>query len=270
VRAALCLSLLCACAPALEDRSALVDRPRLLAVRAEPAEARPGEEVVLRPLVATPPRATAPALSWALCLKAKAVAESGAVAAECAQEGSWIRELGLRAAEELVTVRIPGDACALFGPTPPPPAPGQPARRPVDPDSTGGYSLPVRATLEGETVFARVRLRCDSLGVPVQIARELRERYRVNEHPSGLLLEENGVLSWSQGAEPYVIYDSTQVALVERTERLTLSFYATGAVGIPRQRAEGTEARTDWEGTRLWAVLRDDRGGVAWADLRRD
>jgi len=80
------------------------------------------------------------------------------------------------------------------------------------------------------------------------------------------------------GAETYVLYDPGSQTIVERKETLVVSWYATdglfdeartdrvttvGAGGEP-----GTTNRwiaPDRDGTvRLWAVVRDDRGGVSW------
>ena len=44
---------------------------------------------------------------------------------------------------------FPQNACELFGPDSPPPTPGQPSARPTDPDTTGGFYLPVRTRSDG-------------------------------------------------------------------------------------------------------------------------
>jgi len=52
-----------ACVPTFDDNLPLIDKPTLLAIEAEPAEAAPGKEVQLSALVGTPePKGAAPAL----------------------------------------------------------------------------------------------------------------------------------------------------------------------------------------------------------------
>jgi hypothetical protein len=82
------------------------------------------------------------------------------------------------------------------------------------------------------------------------------------------------------GAEQYVLFDPEQRAVVERREALQLSWYATaGAFAHDRTGRSADEAAQnssenpwtapDEEGdVTLWAVLRDDRGGVGWQRYR--
>ena len=74
------LALLAACIPDLPRDQGLVTAPRVLAVRAVPAEAPPGARVELSALVAGAP---ADGLEWALCVARKPLTELGPVAQEC-------------------------------------------------------------------------------------------------------------------------------------------------------------------------------------------
>ena len=65
------------CAPDFEVDLALVDRPRVLALASTPAEAAPGEVVMLTALVATPGGTSGDAaLDWSTCLARRPLAES--------------------------------------------------------------------------------------------------------------------------------------------------------------------------------------------------
>ena len=56
------------------------------------------------------------------------------------------------------TAPLPANACTLFGPQTPPPMKGQPPTRPADPDITGGFYQPVRATWQSDA-GRRLRVR---------------------------------------------------------------------------------------------------------------
>ncbi len=273
-----------ACAPELERPAWRVDGPRVLAIRAEPAEAAPGSAVQLEALVVAPDEAPAP--RWALCLRQRALAESGSVAKDCLEPAAaWLRELG---EGPRVGASLPADSCALFGPETPPARPGEAPLRPQDPDATGGYYVPVRAGLEGQLAFGGVRLRCQLPQAPAPVARELKDRYVANTHPRGLQLLLEGTpapgseltlrASFDAGAaEPYPVFQLATASLEDRVETLRVSWFTTaGALGAQSVRVEpgAAEAETTWRapetaGTALlWAVLRDDRGGVAWTSLR--
>ena len=78
------------CVPVLEDRSPYVDAPRLLAVRAVPAEVSAGAEVTLEPLFADGAGRISPApLDWSFCTALKPLAELGPVAA--GEACAWCR-----------------------------------------------------------------------------------------------------------------------------------------------------------------------------------
>lgn len=131
------------CKPDLEGRPSMIDSPRVLAIRSQPAEAAPGDVVTYDALVAGPSNGSADLqLDWALCHARKPLAEPGPVATTCLQPtGPDLEELG---ASTSAVANIPSDVCQVFGPVTPVQKPGEPIVRPADPDTTGGYYQPVR------------------------------------------------------------------------------------------------------------------------------
>jgi hypothetical protein len=188
-----------ACIPELADGASRVDAPRVLAVRAEPAEAAPGRPVTYTALYAdaTGELAEAP-VDWAYCLLRKPLSELGPVNRGCfvatdedalAPLGTGLSAMGM----------LPRDGCRLFGPTPPPPRDGEPVGRPVDPDATGGFYQPVRLLVrddsgaEAYTLFEH-RITCGAAGTTQEQALELTRRGRPNANPvpAPLLLARGG------------------------------------------------------------------------------
>lgn len=281
-----------ACRPDFGERASLVDRSVVLAVRGEPPEARPDEAVTYTLLVATPQGTLpSPPASWAHCATPKLLGENGAVSPACLRDG--VRPIG--DAPGAVVTAVPKDACALFGPETPP---GD--FRPRDPDPSGGYYQPVRATVAAPggplVAFGFERVVCNLANASGEAAAELRARYALNRNPrlSPLEAREGGApvaleaiprgativlrASWPpEDAEAYVSFDVASQRVVERRESMRVSWFVTaGSLESDRTgRAEGElEAFTDnaWTapdepGTvRLWTVLRDARGGVDFAE----
>ena len=163
----------------------------MIAVRAEPAEAEPGDAVAFEALVVDASGVVAaPALSWSYCVARKPIAELGAVARACVSgETGALQPLG---AGPTSTSKIPNDACRNFGPEVPPPKKGEDPGRPIDPDSSGGYYQPLRLDLEGGTTFASARLSCGVAGASSAESAEFRARYHVNVNPSAAGLTVDG------------------------------------------------------------------------------
>ena len=217
------LLLLLGCAPSLDDADTLVTAPRVLAVKAEPAEVVPGSPTTLSALVVGPegPLEDAP-LSWQVCLNRKPLVESGVVAASCLEAvdpsepppepapDAGLSEPPTSAVGTEVTLTVPQVACRVFGPDPPlvevpssepgepeePPTddpaeaevPTEPARpgRPVDPDFTGGFQQPV--VLQGEalgleTAVFGVRITCANPGATRAQAAQLGRFGHTNGQP---------------------------------------------------------------------------------------
>jgi hypothetical protein len=175
-----------ACVPEFGDDLALVGTPRILAVRATPAEARAGQPVTLTVLSVVPGGgpSTNDRTEWAMCLARKPLTELGPVAQECIDRfgigGTSFLRLGRGAS---VTGTIPPDACQRFGPLTPPATANGVAGRPVDPDLSGGYHQPIVLGSDGGTALASVRLACGVVGVPSTEAARFGQGYRPNENP---------------------------------------------------------------------------------------
>jgi len=177
------VAVLAGCVPELAADLSRVDAARVLAVRAEPAEAGPGEVVALTALVADAAGTVEEApLTWALCMARRPLAELGPVARAClADEGDDLQALGTGST---VMAEVPSDVCRLFGPEPPAASDGQPAGRPVDPDPSGGYYQPIRVRAEDDGLtLVQLRVACGLAGATQQQAAEFRRRYQANLAP---------------------------------------------------------------------------------------
>lgn len=173
--------LLSACIPDFPEDTALVDSPRVLAVRAEAAEAAPEARVKFSVLVAAPQGVPSPTPRWEFCTARKPLAELGPVASDCLlpeSEGvASFEELGSGLTAEGALSK---DVCRQFGPIRPEPKPGQPAGRPVDPDVTGGFYQPVVLRFGSEVSIGAVRLTCGQTGLPREEAVKYNAQYRAN------------------------------------------------------------------------------------------
>lgn len=204
-RAALLAPLvLLACLPELDADLALVDAPRILAVAAEPAEVGPNKLATFTALYADHDGAiTVAELDWALCTARRPLAELGPVDPACLAASSKQQVELPRGLS--VLGKIPQDACRLYGPDPPPAAPGEPSGRPVDPDATGGYYQPLRVfdpDAPDDPTLLRVRLACGLAGATQQQAAEYRRRYLANLAPAVTLEQGEAVLADSLKVAP--------------------------------------------------------------------
>ncbi len=281
---------LAACLPDFDVRTSLIDEPRLLAVRAEPAEARPGTRILYELLAVTPRgRDTRPAVRWSQCSIPKPSTENAAVSNRCHETPGPLLD-SPRGTE--ASGVLPLDACARFGPDPPP---GD--ARPRDPDGTGGFYQPVIVqSAAGDAVHLQ-RLVCNPRSAPVEVARAFSGSYRVNQNPAppnlwigaqaasapaaarvapGTTLELE--LEWRpEDAEEYAWIDPVTSRLTTRREALLVSWFATtGSFTSDRSDVrEGDDrvsAGNSWTAPTqpglffLWAVLRDSRGGSAFVE----
>lgn len=288
-----------ACVPDVEEADTLVVAERVLAIQSNPAEAAPRAGVELRALYVSPEGTLEEgALRWAFCTARKSLAELGPVSPLClAEEGDDLVSLGEGLAAE---GDVPDEACRLFGPDRPPPKMGEPAGRPVDPDPTGGYYQPVRVldAEHGEFALYQARVRCGLPGAAQAQVVEYNQRYTDNENPEiealrvrggGVELPDEGDaalrldpsetlelrLEWAD-PETYAYFDPRARALSERREAMRVSWFSTGGsfreprTGQSEQEADVAHSDNAFtapaeEGDiTLWAVLRDDRGGVTW------
>jgi hypothetical protein len=256
----------------------------LLAVRADPPEARPGDHVSLRLLGARPEGEWAPSAEWAFCTAPKPLTENDVVAEECLSDQAAVFATSATGAAAL----LPAAGCQRFGPDIPP---GPTQLRPRDPDSTGGYYQPLRVRAgDADPAVALLRISCGLAGASFDLANEFEARYRPNNNPVliGLSAQVGGstraldalplgaevllTASFDAGsAEPFVVFDPTTGTLVDRRETLLLSWYANAGTfdrshsepAAPSSSASNLWRAPDVAGpVRLWLVLRDDRGGV--------
>ncbi len=278
------------CKPDFAERDSLVTSERVLAVRADPAEAKPDTPISYSMLVASPNGTIQnPQTAWAFCTTPTSLTENNSVSPDCLQNGvSAIPD-------EAPTVQAPtpGDACSLFGPDTPP---GQ--VRPRDPDATGGFFQPIRASVGSIVAFGFERINCDLANAPADVTLDFNHRYTLNENPQPptITISSNAApidfgniaagsrvtlrASWNASdAESYVIYDAASVSVVPAREAMRVSWFATGGSfdsdrtgrddNDPTTFAENAWAAPSSGVVHLWLVLRDSRGGVAFtsADL---
>jgi hypothetical protein len=284
------------CQPDFGTPSSLVTGERILAIAGAPAEVRPGQSVTLTPLVVSPAGTeSAPAIDWALCMTPKPLDENNVVASACLGD-QGVQRSGVGAVQ---TVVVPVTACQLFGPDPPPQMPGLPPLRPRDPDVSGGYYQPVRASVEAQVGFALERITCNLASAGADTAVMFAMEYQPNQNPSLLrnpdrtlpLMPISGgapidlgavplgatvtfTVGWPpESVETYPIYDVASQEIVQHRESMRVSWFAT-AGSFSHEHTGRTEDETDtfttndWTApaqsgvVHFWVVLRDSRGGT--------
>ena len=170
-----------ACLPSFEERPWLIEESRILAIRSVPAEQRPGQPVALEALIAGPDGFSSTPVVWDFCLRPRTAVERASVSSSCL-EGKDLQSI-------MSTAAILEDACARFGPNPPPVEGDEVGQRPADPDPSGGYFLPVRASFLPEQLgtkvfsFGQIRIRCDLAGATREIFDAFQARYSENQNP---------------------------------------------------------------------------------------
>jgi hypothetical protein len=265
------------CNPTFSERPSLVDSARVLAVRGEPAEARPGDNVNYTILVGGGDDAQA---SWHYCNVPKPLDENNIVSAGCLNTGDQF------GTGEIAAAPIPLTACQLFGPDPPPQEPGKPALRPRDPDVSGGYYQPLRIDVDNVSGFGLERITCNLASAGAEIAIQFAKSYTPNQNPTlnpltipDIAAKQKITLtaSWPpESAESYPVYDLTSLSLINHREAMRVSWFATaGSFEHDRTGRDETEMETstdnDWTApdkpgpVTFWVVLRDSRGGVAFS-----
>jgi hypothetical protein len=296
------VALAAACEPVLDNTDSIVSTSRVIAVRADPAEAAPMAAVSYTALVVdtTGTLSEAP-LDWAFCNEPKPLSELEPVSPDClAMSGPLLQEIGDGTA---VMTSIPSSACQTFGPETPPPMMGMPSPRPVDPDSTGGYYQALRLALGGTSpvayTLAQSRLSCGIAGATSAQIEQFSMQYLPNTNPAVDSLVVDGALpttvaagahvtlhaAWADctgatvsctGSEPYVVFDLASRTISPVREALEVAWFATGgSFDIDHTGRAATDPTTfsenDWTAPAapglitLWIVLRDDRGGIGWS-----
>jgi hypothetical protein len=279
-----------ACAPSFGASDSSIDSPRILAIRAEPAEAKPGTSVTFRALVAGPDGTVpSPVIRWAFCSEPKPLTTNNVVSDACLSTQMPAPE----GAGGPFVAATPADGCTLFGPDPP-----ASEARPRDPDATGGYYQPLRADLAGAaSAFALARILCDRPNATAVAAANFAQAYVPNANPtllpvaarlagapaslsalpSGARVELDA--AWpATSAETYAYFDAVSGAVTFKREAMSVAWYATdGSFDTESTgRAEDDVATTTsnaWvapsrpQTVHFWVVLRDSRGGVDFASF---
>jgi hypothetical protein len=283
VKRALVLMLaLAGCEDALDQRLAIVDQPRVLAITSEPPEVLPGATATLTALLASPSGPFFTTTVWSLCDAPKPPTVDNAVADGCVQD--QVTPLG---DGDSITATIPMDACRTFGPDV-----ASAGFRPRDPDPTGGYYQPVRAAVPSlDLAFGFTRITCNLANAPGDIAQQYKTTYVANTNPTldvltidsapamsaSVARDSDVTLSagWPASAvESYLYYDQTSQTLTTRRESMRVSWFATtGALAVDASAVaesdSSTTVSTTWHTPSagglayLWVVLRDSRGGLA-------
>jgi hypothetical protein len=262
------------CKPAVGQAPSLVTDYALLAVRGEPPEAKPGADVVYSFVLASPAGTVTDATAgWDVCETPKPPAENNSVASACNPPAPG-PTTGQTFENPVLT-----NACTLFGPIAPPPSAGQPAIRPRDPDSTGGYYLPVRVKFPdlatgSLTGFAFERIGCNLANAPTNIVDEYSTRYQPNNDPgiaatdviradgSRLNLDSDTQIvspgesvvfetAFAAGsAETFPVLNQSGDALDDQPESLYMSWFATsGSFEHDRTGVAGSETATSTSNT---------------------
>jgi hypothetical protein len=142
----------------------------------------------------------APPASWAVCKEPRPPSESNAVSTACLgipdQAGpapSFTAPITAANRDDPTTT----GACSIFGPLRPP---LDPNARPRDPDVTGGFFEPVRATLPGPgdsllRAFDLERIQCRLANAPIDIAGQFNNPYDPVSNPNGYSPNQNPVLA---------------------------------------------------------------------------
>ena len=332
-----------ACTPDIEGGASIIDGPRVLAIRSDPAEAapkgNPPTTITWTALFVGPDGdQDANLLDWAICTERKPLVTAGEMSNEClAAESDALIPVGTGIS---ASGMLPDDGCRLFGPNPPLPKAGEPAPRPTDPDATGGFYQPLRllADVPQGDVYSvgLTRISCGLARVTGEQALDFQQRYRPNENPdfADIVLKTGDgnvpltadplttatvkagsnvtfTASWPDcpltsacgdgicganedrmncaddckephgcaGAEPYVAFDLSTRQILDRREGMRVSWYSNvgtfdhDRTGRPENQATSPYTNNSWTApngaadARLWVVLRDDRGGVAFRSL---
>jgi hypothetical protein len=278
------------CIPALGPGDSLITSTRILAVRADPAEAVPGTSITFTSFVAGPGgTVTNAGIDWSFCTAPKPLTEDNVVSNVCLGSSSSLVAAGVG---PTTTATTPSDGCSVFGPDV-----GSAGLRPRDPDSTGGYYQPLRADLTGsDTAFELARIHCDLANADAADATAFAAAYKLNLNPQLLPLTAtvNGSpqpltgiptgarltleASWpAASAETFAYFDPVSQTVTTQRESMQVAWYSSGGALDTEStgRASDDMATTTDDGwdapgtagtTHLWIVLRDSRGGVDFAE----
>lgn len=282
------VALIGACRPDFNEDEALLSTARVLAVKSEPAEVKPGTSASFTAFVAVPPSfASGPSPVWSYCTLPKPPTEDNVVSSACLDAASLL-PVG---EGSTISARTPSDACTLFGPNA-----AASGFRPRDPDATGGYFQPLRVDLKGaDPTFHLERVLCGLADASADIATEFGHEYVPNANPHlapvGATISGEGadfahiaagaqleiVASWpAADAESYAYFDRAAQTITTRREAMRVAWH----VSAGKLDTESTGCAEDdptpsssniWTApstpgnVKLWVVLRDSRGGSDFA-----
>jgi hypothetical protein len=302
---ALAIAVVAACKPDLNEAVSLVSSPRVLAVKTEPAEARPKSSVHLTALyVDSSGPVSSPPIDWAWCDARKPLKELGPVNAACAEtSGDPFVPLG---SGGQVAGTVPEDSCRQFGPDTPPAADGGVVGRPVDPDTTGGYYQPARLAVSASSgdvlAISETRLSCGLSSATPEQSAAFGAAYHANLNPvvdslsaadgPPFVSDEHGATnplqagaqltlraSWAScpadatasctGAESYFVLDLSSHQLVVQREGMRVSWFATGGTfGLDRTGRDSSDT-TPWS-ENAWTAPTQPGVVHVWVVLRDD
>lgn len=173
-------------------------------------------------------------------------------------------------------------------------------RAPVDPDASGGYYQPVRASfsaVDGSslTAFGRQRIRCDLAGATRDIFDAFQAEYLVNTAPiiaalvsvgppePSRIVQPGASVQWvveldATSSEAFPVYHAERSELERRNESLIVDGYVTGGILEPAYYARsGADFvagdhifEFSWTAPQspgryhVWTVVHDERGGANW------
>ncbi len=284
------LSATATCIPSLGPGDSLITTTRILAVRADPAEAAPGTLVRFTSLVAAPGGTVTDAdIRWSFCTAPEPLTENNVVSNACLGSSSLVPA----GDGPTTSARTPGDGCSVFGPDV-----GAAGLRPRDPDSTGGYYQPLRADLTGaDSAFELARIHCGLANADAAQAAAFAAAYHVNLNPQllGVTATIGGVPAartavpvgsrvtlearWpSSSAETFAYFDPASQTVTSQRESMQVAWYSNGGALDTEStgRASSDPATTSDNGwvapgaagaVKLWIVLRDSRGGVDFEEI---
>jgi hypothetical protein len=296
-----CLLVAIGCKPAVGRAPSLIVGPEILAVRGEPAEVSPGADVSYQFLMASTVGTVTDAQgTWDVCTQPKPPSESNSVASACvnAPPGTDVgATFSAPVPADACSLFGPNAPAAKAGQPPFRPRDPDitggyyvPVRLLVD-DGLSGTPL---MAFEFERVF------CGLGGAPLTAIQDYNTRYQKNTNPAlqglavvapdqtraDLLAGPATVTAGSvvtlvasaspDSAETFPVYDSVAQVLNDQVETLSVSWFATdGKFKDDRVDADpvSLEANNTWtapqvtasEDIPLWVVMRDTRGGVAFA-----
>jgi hypothetical protein len=292
------------CRPAVGRAPSLIVGPEILAVRGEPAEVSPGTSASFQFLLASPLGTVADAQgTWDVCTQPKPPSESNSVARACviAPPGTDVgATFEAPIPGDACSLFGPNAPAAKAGEPPfrprDPDVTGGyfvPVRLLVDSGVDDGLGSTLIA-------FAFERVFCGLGGAPLAAIQDYNTRYQKNSNPTlqglaivaadetrtEILLGPGTVASGStvvlaastsaESAETFPVYDSVAQILNDQVETLSVSWFASdGKFEDDRVDADPAtmEARNVWTAPQvpanqdipLWVVVRDSRGGVAFA-----